>query len=217
MIALKKKKTKIERIVKPEYHTKCSTLLLYNYIKVCVTNDLSWLVIAGKPTKEQLADAWHEITEQYQFLSSEDVSGDYLLNLLIDISTLDERLRVVYNIVNFLFIKRSDELISILQDEYGYPFTYSEESYEADLKATLAYASANKVSLDLAEAELKKYKEANKAPTEFDYDSIVTLLSKYQGYPINEKEVTVTKFISIMNRYKNENTNKSQPSPEETD
>lgn len=200
-----------------KYYESCDTLILYNFVKSVVTKDLrSWLVISGYPTDEQLMEAWAKINESYQDLT-EDTDGDYLLGLFTNISQLEGRLTIVYNILAYLEINRSDALIELLQEEFGFYYEFSEESIVSDIKAIISELKLDQINLDLQNKELKEFQSKGKAPNEFDYDSILSTLSKYQGYHIRSKDITVTEFIAILNRFKHENNPVKNQSPQEVD
>lgn len=200
---MSRKKFLLKQNIKAEYYKNCAELPLNLFIQCVVTQKLHGLIISGKPTDEQLNEAWGNINQDYQDLT-EDHDGDYLLGLFSNISYLDERLRIIYNIVAYLEIKRSEGLILLLQ-EMGFDFEYSEESLLTDLKLTVSQAKFDKVNLEMQQNELKELQSKGKQPTEYDYDSILSTLSKYQGYQLRSKDLTVTEFIAILNRFKNEN------------
>lgn len=200
-----------------EYYQSCDTLMLYNFIKIVVTKNIrQWLTISGYPSDEQLSDAWNKINESYQDLT-EDTDGDYLLGLFTSISMLEGKLAIIYNILAYLEINRSEGLIQVLQDEFGYYYEFSEESIEIDIKSIISELKLDQVNLDLQNKELKEFQGKGKAPNEFDYDSILSTLSKYQGYHIRSKDITVTEFIAILNRFKHENNPIKNESPQEVD
>lgn len=203
---LTKKRTQIKPKVIDAYYDNCSDLIFWNFVKCLVTKNVNYLVISGTPSKEKLNEAWKSIESDYQDLAK-DSTSDYLLTLFCQISYLDEKLRIVYNIVSYLEINRSQGLISVLREELGFSYSYSEQTMKQDLKLTVSECKMDKVNLDLSEIELKAYKEKNVEPTEIDYDRLLTRLSKFQGYQLKAKEITATQFISILNDY----TAKNQP------
>lgn len=199
-----KKRSQIKIKTIDAYYDNCNDLIFWNFVKCTVTKNLNYLIISGTPAKDKLIAAWNEITNSYQDLAK-DSTSDYLLNLFCQISYLDERLRIVYNIIAYLEVNRSEGLIEVLQNDLGFNYSYSEETMLQDLKLTLSECKMDKVNLDLSEIELKAYREKNVEPTEIDYDRLLTRLSKYQGYQLKSKEITVTQFVSILNDYSAKN------------
>ena len=215
MIALQKKRTPIKQ---PRWYTDCAELPLINFIKiVCDANRLrEWLTITGTPKESDLLQAWEKISESYNDLMG-DTTQVYLLDLLSQISYLDEKLRIVYNIVAYLSVNRSEGLIKVLQEDLNFNYEYSDESIERDLKATVSEIKIDKVNLELNQNELKEHKDKGKPPTESDYDSILSTLSKHQGYHIRKQDITVSEFIAILNNFKDAHSNKPINSEAEAD
>lgn len=208
MIALKKKTTNLKKFAEVNsWYKNCSELPLYNFIKATITNDVTWLKISGNPSDEDLHEAWSTIQGDFEDMQK-DSQSDYLLNLISQITYTDERLRIIYNVVSILEIKRSEALISILQNELGFNYEYSEESLQRDLKLTLSEIKMDQVNLELSRKEYEDYKAKGKPVTELDYDKLISRLSKYQGYHIKSKEITVTQFISILNDFTETNSPK---------
>lgn len=199
---LKKRTTQLKEKITNSYYKYCSELPLWNFIKCMTNKNVNYLIISGNPDTNLLNHQWGLICDEYTDLS-EDATHSYLLDLFTQISYLDEKLRIVYNIIAYLERKRSEGLIEILQNELGFPFSYSEETMLHDLKMTVSAVKMDKVNLGLSEAELKAYKDRHVEATEVDYIKLIIRLGKFQGYQINQKETTVLEFASILNDFTN--------------
>lgn len=78
------------------------------------------------------------------------------------------------------------------------------ESYIRDLQLTITQSKTlvvrwNDLNTDIANATKEETNEAN------DYDGILSELSKYQGYRLDPKLITVSEFCAIVKRFKKEN------------
>lgn len=178
---------------------------LYNFIKVITTQDLQWLVIEGSPTQEQLNAAWNEIFMEYCDLSPSPAQ-QYLFNLTKDIKVIEGRLEVINAVCNQMLIDPRQEYIDILV-EYGFYFDYTEETLGNDIEQVLIQARSLLVQRQVKEGEYLRYQEQHKGEsiTEYDYDEQLAVLSKNQGYQLRSKDLTVTQFVAIFNRFKADN------------
>lgn len=207
MRKLNKKRGNLNPDIVNDYYKDCSELPLWNFIKCTVSKNLNYLIISGTPDVELMKKSWNDITNEYSDLS-DDGTTSYILNLFSQISYLDEKLRIVYNIIAFIENRRSEELIKILQEDLGFGYSYSEETIEDDLRATVSEIKIDKVNLDLSEIELKAYKEKSVEPNEVDYVKLIVRLGKHQGYPIKQKETTVLEFVAILNDFSSKISNR---------
>lgn len=197
---LQKKRTELTPKIVSAYYKDCSELILWNFVKCITTKNLNYLIISGQPSQENLSKAWIDIGDEYADLSQDNLH-DFLLNLMSQISYLDEKLRIVYNIVAYLENKRSEGLIEVLQNDLEFPYEYSEESIQQDLKMTVNDIKMDQINLELSHVELKAFRDKNTEPTEIDYNKLISRVSKYQGYAIKQKETTLLEFTVMLNDF----------------
>jgi len=178
------------------YFDSCTELPLYNLIKIIVTKDLKWLIKEGNPTN--LETAWANIYSEYCEISG-DQTGGYVLDLSKEISYLTNRLTHVQKLVDMLLIRRNEDWISILQNELGFKFSYSD--LEKDLKRTVTLAKSDLVKLQKKQSEYDSLNKPGKETTEQDYTKTLQVLSKFQGYQVRAKDITVSEYVEMIKDY----------------
>lgn len=188
-----------------KWYKTCAELPLDNFIEITITGDLQPLIVEGNPTTEQLQTAWSEIFMEYSDLAP-NVDQTYLLNLTRDIKVIEGKLQIIQSIVNVLSETYLEKPIEILR-EFGFYFEYTPETLEQDLLNTVTQARSLLVAKQVKEGEYAKYNEDNKGKqvTRNDYENILAALSAFQGYNLDSKVLTVSRFVAIFNRYNKQN------------
>lgn len=164
----------------------CNDYLLYDFIKVTT---------GQKPPPAN----WDDILAEYSELSG-DVTLSKVFNLTKQITYLTNRLNIIQLILNQLSLKRNEELVAeLVKMGFRLPFT----DLENDLQRVVTLARSDNIKLKKFISEYEDLKsQPTKAGTEFDWDENLRELSKYQGYPINKRETTVSEFLAIEKGYK---------------
>lgn len=187
-------------------YSSCSDLPLFIFIKVSVTSDLRHLKINGRPSKRQLEEAWENIFEEYTKLSK-DTTSSAVLGCMKDIAMLKTKLALIQEIV-LKMANRPNEGFANLLKGMGFRFDYDptdHEKYMNDLKLTISQSKTYMVRIKDREKDLADLKSNGGEVKESDYDDLLGELSKFQGYALNAKEITVATFISVLNRFKKAN------------
>lgn len=177
---------------------------LYNFIKILVSNDLSYI---GKGTQAQLEEAWENIFSEYMSLSK-DGTQNHLLGVIKEIAILENKLFLIQTIVDELS-KEWNEALAKCLNALGFRYKYTLETLEKDLKLTVTNAKSLILRLDQRKNDLKALQSGSSSPTESDFDALLIELSKFMGYRINTKEVTISEFIALQNNYKAANKPKN--------
>lgn len=192
-------------VVPVKLHTSCDTLLLADYIKCQIDNNLDALVIEGNPTEAEKLRAWTYITEQYYDLSA-DKQANYELKLCAEIESLNFKIVAIQEAVEIMRKYRNADLVDMLHKlGFRFPFNHkNEKEYEKDLQRVLSRAKTFVVEVNDRTAQLEKLNEG-KAPgqtvTRAYYDNALATLSKFNSYEINENNITVSRYIAILNVY----------------
>lgn len=161
------------------------------------------MVKSGFPTQEQLNDAWDTLFSEFTVLS-ESKQSNYLLSLLKEYYAIPNKITIIETIVNALRDRYDPELIRLLRT-LGFRHKYDPHGdYIRDLQLTITQSKSlvvrwNDLNTDLKNATEGEKQEAN------DYDMILSELSKYQGYRLDPKSITVSEFCAIVKRFKKEN------------
>lgn len=185
--------------IKSEYYKSCSELPLYNFIKILVFNDLSYLIIKGKP--RNLHALWNDIFEEYVKLTGDEKQSE-LLMLYKETAFLSNKIFLVQSIVYSLRIQYSKELQDMLIKQ-GFRIDLNVKdlsSYQKKLDNVLTQLKKVQSDLDRRKEEIKKHDTGEKVSESY-YDEVLSELSKFQGYRLNSKEISVSEFVSIRNRY----------------
>lgn len=184
------------------YYSTCNELPLWNFIR-CLTGDVTHLIKLGWPTKKSLEKAWENIFNEYIGLSKE-VTHKAMLGLLKQISSMNGRFVLVYEVVRSLRINYNEELVKfLLENGYKYKFDHLDyEGFNKDLDRVMAKAKGLTLQAKDRQKELDSLK--GKSEGETDWDELCSALGKFQGYQIDKKKITVSEFVSILNSYKAE-------------
>ncbi len=200
----RKKPEPILRHTPVKMHT-CSSLLLCNYITCQVDGVLDSLVIQGEASEMDKALAWQHINEEFYDLSA-NKQATYELTLCAELEALNYKIIVIQNTTDILKQYRVDELVDILHKMgFRFPFNHNDEAqYHKDLKRVLSRAKSLIVEYNDKAAQLEKISGTRKDNGPIDrtyYDKVLAVLSKFNGYEIDEKRITVSRYISILNVY----------------
>lgn len=179
----------------------CEDLPFYNWVKITVSKDLKYLLKSGTVPVDKLQEIWLTINDEYRVLIK-DIDGNYAFNLKKEIETLDRDQVVILAIVNQLRVRRNDELISILKNYYNFPLNYVD--LNTDLDKTLLRLKSRLVNIKLKQNEFERINEAKaeSAVTEQDFIEQLAVLSQFQTYYLNWKQLTVAEYAGIYTRFK---------------
>ena len=192
-----------------ECYANCSELPLLNFIRVVTSGELTTLTKSGKPTPDQLAIAWNEIFMEYCDLSPSN-NQHYVLQVTREIAFLETRIAIIQICINRLVVSYYEPACDILR-EYDYYHPFTPETMLTDLKNVQAEANNLVVQRDVKKGEYQRYIDSQKGEStkETDFDEILTELSKFQGYHIHSKDITVSEYLGIFNRFKKQNGGKT--------
>lgn len=175
-------------------YSSCSDLPLWNFIEISITGELDKWGVDEK--------SWESIIAEYTELSGNS-SISKMFGLRRQITYLTNKLNIIQYIINALTLKRNEQLIQLLQKEYGFNKLTFDDLFN-DMQRVVSLSKGEVVKLRLAK---KQFDDLQKdAPTEtisrFDWDNNLRQLGKYQGYPIKKKETTVSEYLAIDKGYK---------------
>jgi hypothetical protein len=162
---------------------------------VC-NDDLSQLVIKGKPTQLQLEAANEAISAEYTTLT-QDKRGSALLECVKNITYLTNRINQIQLLVHAQFTRPSNEIAALLRD-YGFPYDYTEHKH---LELTVMATKRDISSLKRWEDEYATHNKGSKSTTS-DFMNLIADVASEQGYAINPREVTVSEYVGMYNNYK---------------
>jgi len=188
-------------------YTRCSQTPLDVFIDALVNKNLDRLVIYGKATHKQISDAWELLFTEYCEISG---SPQYqrLVNLSREIGGLQSKLLSISLCTKVLSYRYSSKCITTLR-RFGYIYKFNlqdPESYIRDIKAVVTKSKSVQIALDQSLADYDKLmKESNGKNLSEDYfQKALVELSKFMGFRINAKEVTVSEYVAIVKRREKE-------------
>lgn len=182
----------------------CDELPLNRFID-CVTGDsLRPLVKWGYLSN--IEDIWEDIFSEYSTLIK-DTKNSMVLRLAISITTNENKLFIIHNMIAFL-THTYDETVAKKLSSYGLAQVFTpedKEAYQEQLISVYNRAKSYQVRIDQSKAQLKALQSDEKPPTKSDYFSLITALSGEIGYEIKSAEKSVSEFIAILNHVKEKN------------
>lgn len=183
----------------------CSELTLDRFIEIVTSGLLTPLIKDGNPSEVELNEAWESIFNEYCDISNGQ-SQTYVLQLTREIKYLQWKITIINTIIERLKLSYVPELCDILRD-YGFYYDYTPDTMLTDIISTVAEGQFLSVQLGVKKAEYDKYLASNegKTSTANDYDEILSELSKFQGYHLRAKDLSVSEYVSIFNRFKKQN------------
>jgi hypothetical protein len=183
----------------------CAELPLDNFIKIASSGDLKHLVVFGFPTKAQLVLAWDAILSEYLVLSNSP-QQNFMLTCMKEITTLSNKIEIIQALVDHLALHYHEGMVINLK-LLGFRFKYNpenKEQYHKDLQLTVTQSKSLLIRLEQKKKDLNLLR-SKESGSDADYDSVLTELSKFQGYRLNPKDVTVSEFLAILKRFKEAN------------
>lgn len=185
--------------------TDIKVVRLDSFIKMCVHNDFSGIVLAGNPDKEQLNNARESIMFQYHDTIREHKTEHYKKQTGL-MNSLSLKINGVNMIITALSLCYYLPLIEELK-QYGYTtYQFTEDSYKQDLERIKTALKRDKIQHDRINAEISKEnrKGGGKMTEDSFYDSLAELrkFENYQSEPIIlAKEMTVYGYCQALKRY----------------
>lgn len=177
----------------------CSELPLNRFIDVLVSGDVKRLVVFGIYKPSYLKKLWDDIFEEYISMTR-DTSHAHMLTMMREYGVLSNKVDIVREVVNLLKIRHHDGLVQVLRN-MGFNYKFTEKTLKKDLenvvsKAKLWVFRANKVLKQLND------QPKNSTVQRSDFDEILAELSAFQGYHIQPDKITVSQYVSALNRFK---------------
>ncbi|RYE40024.1 MAG: hypothetical protein EOP48_25150 [Sphingobacteriales bacterium] len=192
-------------ITQRKTYTSCADLPLYNFIKIAVTGDLTWIYAEQKKPWHRHGDEkgiWQDIFAEYNELSGNRNSAHvYVLVRLI--TSLNNKLRIVHSAVDVLSRQYNKSLCDMLI-KMGFRFSFSPETLVQDLQFTLTNAKSMFIKREEAEKEYAEMNKDSKRASEKDYNALIAQLSKYMQFKIDPKTTSVLDFISYIEAFNQE-------------
>lgn len=182
-----------------EAYTNCADLPLWVWVEINETKDLKYLLIKGNLPVERLVEIWSNLNDEYRQLIR-DVDNNHSFDLKKQTFTEDKDLITITAIVNQLRIRRNDELIEILKNDFNFRLNYVDLTRDLDM--TLKQAKFRGFQLKEKEKQLESLATGGKSFDKFEFIEQLVVLSEFQGYHLKLKELSLAEYIAVYNRFK---------------
>lgn len=185
------------------YYKSCSELPLKKFIRIILSGDVSHLRKSGWAKNDVLEAAWLTIFIEYLDLTK-DPRQAQLLAIMREITVSNTRAVLVYHICRQLSINPHPSLAEQLR-RMGFRYDYDLNDRikrKRAIDATIAQVRLLSHQVEQRKKDLEHLQKSGKEVTEADYEKLLTELSKFQGYRLDSRLVTVSEFASIVKRYK---------------
>lgn len=189
-----------------ELYTDLSDLPLYNWIELAVSTNLKWLVKSGEqPEDGVLTEIYDQLLSEYQTLVKDSKSA-HEHNVKVNYARLANRIDHIQIAVNALRMGgRDEDLIRILRSPQPEGLGFERLTYddlERDLKLTENYLKMDVVKFEQAKNQLDKIMKAAEhegVNSKGMFYEQITSLSKWIGFGIHPRQVSVMEYISYLN------------------
>lgn len=188
-------------------YTHCSECPLEVFIDALVNNNHFRLIKHGNSTKEEIAIAWRNLFYEYCDLSGiESYRKLFLINK--EIGQLSSRRLTVKCCIDVLNILHEPACIKLLR-EIGYTYKFdpqNPEEYKKDIQMVIQKSKSIEIAIQEKEFQYEKILSAfgGKPVTEEDFTKALVELSAYMKFRINPREITVSEYLAIRQKYDRE-------------
>lgn len=182
---------------KAEYYKSCAEITLYLFGKIIESGDLSLIDKKGKGKDAERSFHWNNIFNEYLELSKNE-NQHHILELMKYVSFMKIKIDLIYKCIQSISKNYNKELVDQLK-KLGIRTKINRVTSHEDIRKVLTEVKKINISLKEKEKELENLtKNENK---EKGFENILVDLSKFQGYRLDDKEISVKEFCSILNRY----------------
>jgi hypothetical protein len=186
-------------------------LPLARYVDALVDDNLAALIICGKPTDEQLAQAWQDIKIQYADVMG-DAEGKRLVIIMRELAILNVTLSQIDAILQMLESYYCDALARELNRLIGGALKFdpaAEAQYEATLKRARNRSKGIVLARDLKQSQLdalqKTYEDKQGKPSRRYFQDILISLSDVSSYGLTMDSMSTYEFCERIHRLNKRN------------
>lgn len=187
-----------------KYYNSITELPLKNFISCQTKEDLSYLVIEGEPSEQELLNAWITIKQEYADALGDGESKLYY-KLQKDATEISIDLTLIYEYIRQLEVVYyppfADEVNALLRTSFKFDINNPIE-YKRNLKSCLDRSKEKKIRHELMKIQIeslqKKFLTA-KAPDQRYYQNILISLSDFSKYPVTDN-ITVYEYCERFRR-----------------
>lgn len=178
----------------------CNECPLDVFFDCLVDGKLERLVKFGKATQKELAEAWEKIWFEYCDLTGNPEYRN-MLTLIRDVSYLENKMLTIRLCLQKIIHTPDEKCISILV-KYGYrqKFDHSDPvKFYQDIQMVINQSKTIEIEILQKRKEIEKQKEVKHGKITAGYfDQMLLTMSKYMGYRLDRKILTVSEYALIV-------------------
>jgi hypothetical protein len=183
------------------FHT-IHTLMLDKFLDAVCDNNFSGLVKEGTPSAEAVHKAWEQILDEYATHAG-NVDSKFLMASIKEITLLTMNITLGNTLLKLMFTSPGEPWIKEAK-KIGLLFK-GPDTFEPDMNVAIGTVKNWEVKLLQAEKELNDYFKGlgpSVKLTRDHFNDMIAELSKFMGFSIKEEETTLSKYISILKKYR---------------
>lgn len=183
------------------YYESIRELPMSIFIDIMETENHLLLVKKGRGKKDKAVAIWNNIVQEYNDLT-ENESQKHAVQLLKFVSLMDLKIRAINHCLYSLKLNFNQDLADMVS-YFGIRSKITRlnrfdaiKKAESELKRMIS-------SLEEKRSELENIqKKNNKESGNSGFQSVLIDLSKFQGYRLDAKDITVFEFCLLLNKFK---------------
>ena len=190
--------------------TKCDHLLLSDFIQCLESKEYSVLKKHKFfVPKIYLEYAWSMVFEEYCIISN-NTGYEEFYSIMKKLYQLDSKILAIQNAVRTLVHEYDKKCVDLLC-KYGYNFNFyfeNKKEYYDDLNNVLLKNKSAIIERERAKAKYETLSIGQKTIESVSryFRSVLIPLSKYMGYRLDPRKITVSEFAAIASQYEKEIT-----------
>ncbi len=175
------------------------------FLDALCDDNLNSLIVDGKATKDQLAQAWVLILAEYYELRDNGLEGNEQFLLSRDIQKLNNHLALLDICVKFLLEKYSASIAESIR-KLGYSFrpaSLEPIDYIVELNAVVQKSKLRYTQLQqlIKQLETKMQEGGQEKPRRESFERNLLYYEEMQGATYNIDELTVSKYVMLEKKY----------------
>ena len=185
----------------------CAETKMDVFIDCMVDHKFNRLVKYGNPSQHEIVKAWEDLFSEYCELTNTP-GYKQILRLTKEIGALNSKIMSVNLCIQVLAYRYSETCVNTLH-RFGYKARFDiadKDKYLNDLRSIQTKIKAAALALEQRTAEYKKViSETNgKTPSHQYFADMMMELSKYMGFRMKADEISITEYVSIMQKREKE-------------
>jgi hypothetical protein len=188
-----------------KWYTTTDYLPVRNFYKITETGDLRWLLkdIDYERMPEltvDLSDVWDQIFNDFIALSK-DKDYEFYLENLRKLAKTENKYETLKSELFTLYFRYNKEYADDLEAENITLNLTTREDYLKSLDVAARRLDQYLTKIKLLEKELK----AREVKSDVQFEDLVFIVERYQGFPLDIDKISIKRFVLILNRIKEEN------------